>query len=75
MKCNKKAFFIEDDEIAKSVIKNVLKLNKNVNQSDFCSNGLVALEKLKAIIYENEKLPSFILLDFNMPVMNGLEFI
>ncbi len=47
----------------------------------FCNNVIVfnngrdALENFKAIISVNEKLPDVILLDLNMPVMDGWQFL
>lgn len=75
MKKDNKAFIIEDDEIAKTIINNILKSDTRVSSSEFYTNGQVALEKLKALISENEKPPNFIILDFDMPLMNGLEFL
>lgn len=75
MKKDNKAFIIEDDEIAKSIINNILKSDIRVSSSEFYKNGLLALEKLKALISENQKSPNFIILDFDMPIMNGLEFL
>lgn len=75
MKKKIKAFIIEDDKIAWLIIKNILKSDKKINSSEFYSNGLLAIEKLKIIKKNNEILPDFILLDFDMPIMNGLEFL
>ncbi|WP_031425250.1 response regulator [Flavimarina sp. Hel_I_48] len=63
--------FIEDDEIE------VMKLNRTLKTSDLkhsireAQNGEIALEILKS----NERLPEIILLDLNMPKMNGIEFL
>jgi CheY-like chemotaxis protein len=49
--------------------------------ADFCNsflvfnNGRDALDNLKAIIRANKKLPDVILLDLNMPVMDGWQFL
>ena len=72
---NSKVYVIEDDEMASFMIKKILKSNSNISTSEFYTNGLLALEKLKALNLEKEQFPCFIILDFNMPVMNGKEFI
>ncbi|MBF2709559.1 response regulator [Flavobacterium soyangense] len=75
MKKNSKVFIVEDDKIASSIINNILKSNNSINKFEFFTNGLLALEKLKTLYAINEKLPDFIILDFNMPIMNGFEFL
>ncbi|QHI38277.1 Response regulator rcp1 [Kordia antarctica] len=63
--------FIEDDEIE------VLKFKKSLKKLGFthrileAKNGEEALE----ILRKKEDLPNVILLDLNMPKMNGLEFL
>lgn len=69
------AFIVEDNEIETSIIKKIIQSNKSIVDCEFNENGLIALEKLQQLITSNEKLPAFILLDFNMPVMNGLKFL
>ncbi|MBF2709525.1 response regulator [Flavobacterium soyangense] len=75
MKKNYTAFIVEDDKIASSIIKKVMKSNNSFSSCKFYLNGLIALDCLKALNSEDDILPSFILLDFIMPVMNGLEFL
>lgn len=60
---------IDDDVIELMKFKRVLqtlKLDHNVSE---CNNGLEALEYLKSAI------PDIIILDLNMPIMNGISFL
>lgn len=75
MKSDSKTFIIDDDKITSLLMKQILQANMTINSIDFFSNGLLALDKLKAILSANEKLPDFIILDCNMPIMNGLLFL
>ncbi len=69
------ACVIDDDPIFVFGIKKIMEL------IDFCKNLMVfsdgeeALNNLKAIISANEKLPDVILLDLNMPILDGWQFL
>jgi CheY-like chemotaxis protein len=63
---------VEDDLVDVMTVKRALKDNKITNPIHVCENGLEALEYLKNS--ENKK-PGIILLDINMPKMNGIEFL
>lgn len=68
---------IEDDSVDKMVVDRVLKKMDIISVVHHAENGEDALNKLKGINGE-EKLsptPTIILLDINMPKMNGLEFL
>lgn len=66
---------IDDDPVYVYGAQRIMKM------SDFCENFLVfhngeeALNSLKPIISMGEKIPDIILLDLNMPVMDGWEFL
>jgi len=71
MKNKLNILFIEDDEIE------VMKLNRTLNKLDLkhsiqeAKDGEDALKQLA----NKDRLPDIILLDLNMPKMNGIEFL
>lgn len=68
----KKILLVEDDQLdVISVERSLNKIDQDVELFT-AYNGIEALEVLK----ENpENLPDIILLDLNMPIMNGIEFL
>ncbi|SFS76691.1 response regulator [Lutibacter maritimus] len=63
---------VEDDKVDAMTIQRALKELKILNPVVICENGLEALNYLNNL--ENA-LPGIILLDINMPKMNGIEFL
>ncbi len=72
MNSNKPIFIVEDDEVDILMITRALKEINLANEIIFIENGEDALKKLEA---GKPILPCLILLDLNMPKMNGLEFL
>ena len=67
---------IEDDEVDIMNVQRALKKNNMTNPLHIANNGHEALNKLKGIGTEKlNPLPHIILLDINMPKMNGIEFL
>ena len=66
---------IDDDDINIFIIKKIVE--KTGFDIDMVSknNGQQAIDYLKQTISSNLPLPQLILIDINMPVMNGWEFI
>jgi CheY-like chemotaxis protein len=72
MKGKKPILLVEDDRVDQITVKRALKDINVTNLLIIVSNGEEALEFLRD--QKNEK-PDIILLDLNMPKMNGLEFL
>ncbi|WP_316817763.1 response regulator [Pedobacter nyackensis] len=65
---------IDDDDINIFIIKKIVeKTGYNVNMVSK-ANGLLAINHLKATLGQ-EDFPDLILIDINMPVLNGWEFL
>jgi CheY-like chemotaxis protein len=66
---------IDDDDINIFIIKKIVeKTGFDINMVSK-GNGLQAIDYLKATISNQETLPHLILIDINMPIMNGWEFV
>jgi len=79
MKYNIPILLVEDDEVDVMTVKRAFAKNNITNPLYICSNGEDALQFLKHEgAYsgpESPPRPGIILLDINMPVMNGIEFL
>lgn len=67
-------YIIDDDKIYHFLLKNLLKQNGINVSTSFFSNGAEALDQLRQCEDEN-LLPDLILLDVNMPIMDGWQFL
>ncbi len=65
----KKVMVVDDMAMMRLVIKNMLGQDPHLEVNDFASNGREALDKLERV------QPDLILLDIEMPEMDGLEFL
>ena len=71
MKKNLTILLIEDDMIE------VMKLNRTISKLEYPHKIIEAKngEEALSILYKKDRLPDIILLDLNMPKINGIEFL
>ena len=72
---NLKILIIDDDEINNFIATKLISRIEPVADVFTCLNGEEGIDFLKSHINEREELPDVILLDINMPVMNGWGFL
>ncbi len=66
---------IDDDMIYQTIIKKLIQKSGGFSAHSSFINGNLAITALKNILeLNNEEFPDIILLDINMPVMDGWEF-
>ncbi len=69
---------VEDDEVDVMNVKRAFKRNRMTNPLFVAGNGLEALKMLRGGVEDGPRVPDtrrIILLDINMPKMNGIEFL
>ena len=66
---------IDDDRIFIFAAKRILKATNFCNNFTIYNNGAEAIIGLKAIIKSGKNIPDLILLDLNMPIMDGWQFL
>jgi len=72
MRNTRSILLVEDDQVDAMTVRRALKDIKVTNRLDVAGDGLQAMQHLRNP--GNEK-PCIILLDLNMPRMNGIEFL
>ena len=69
------ACIIDDDPIFVYGVKKVMDIINFCDNIMVFRNGQEALDNLKAIITSDDALPDVIILDLNMPVLDGWQFL
>jgi CheY-like chemotaxis protein len=69
------ACIIEDEPMHLFITKRLLDMTGMVESLLIFSNGKEAYDKLKALFLASKKLPEIILLDLNMPIWDGWQFL
>lgn len=75
MKRIKTLCLVDDDDIFQLITQRVIAQTNLVDTIKVFSNGLDAMDFLKSVAQNAAQLPEIILLDLNMPVMDGWEFL
>ncbi len=71
----KSVLIVDDNEIDTLIHRKVLERIQHVRQVHSAKNGHAAIALLNAYSEQSKPLPDIILLDLNMPIMNGFAFI
>ena len=71
----KLTYLIDDDEIYIFTAKKLINKTDFSEEVKFFYNGKEALEAIKSKLYNEEEVPEVILLDLNMPIMDGWQFL
>jgi CheY-like chemotaxis protein len=66
---------IDDDDINIFIIKKIVEKTGYEAKMVAKTNGLMAIDYLKELMESDQILPHLILIDINMPVLNGWEFL
>jgi CheY-like chemotaxis protein len=66
---------VEDEPIQTFITTKIIKMSGMVENIIIFKNGKEAYDKLRDIIIAEENLPEIILLDLNMPIWDGWQFL
>ena len=72
---NKLTYIIDDDKLTVKLMSILISKNDFCEEVESFYNARDAITKLKQNAADNEMLPDAILLDLNMPVMDGWQFL
>jgi CheY-like chemotaxis protein len=70
----KTIWVVDDDPIYQIIVNKIIKKSELFLSVSGFKNGKDAIDALKNALEKNEVLPNIILLDINMPIMDGWEF-
>ncbi|PJJ08075.1 response regulator receiver domain-containing protein [Flavobacterium sp. 1] len=70
----KTIWVIDDDPIYQIIVNKIIQKSELFSSVSSFTNGKDAIDTLKKTLKTNEMPPNIILLDINMPIMDGWEF-
>ena len=70
----KKIWVVDDDNIYQIIIKKLIERSEMFSEISSFKNGKDAIDELYNSTENNGGIPDIILLDINMPIMDGWEF-
>lgn len=70
----KEIWIVDDDNIFQIIVRKIIGKMELFSSFSSYKNGKDAIDALKKAAENNENIPDIILLDINMPVMDGWEF-
>jgi CheY-like chemotaxis protein len=71
----KRVWLIDDDEVFVFLTKKLITASEQEVSLETYINGQDAIDRLREVAADETALPDLILLDLNMPVMDGWEFL